>query len=221
MSRTNPPRRRSPLTAPRRPRRRERRQQANDAAVGLHDHLGHRCRRAEVAVDLERDVRVGPARRVRRQQADVRAGGEHALERLEGAVTVAEPRPHERRPRPAPRAVRRAVGQPMLQRLGDRCDQGRIAVDDQLVVGEGAEQVGEVAVSRLPLDDLVAPLHQPAVAADRRRRQLRPRRGDLVEPRIVEPSTAAASTQRSNSARVICTSIAGFRQSATRTPSSR
>ena len=74
----------------------------------------------------------------------------------------------------------------MLQRLGDRRDQRGIAVGDQLVVGEGAEQVREVAVSRLPLDDLLAPLHQPAVAADRRRRQQRSRRGDLVEPRVVE-----------------------------------
>ena len=51
------------------PRRRERRQEADDTAIGLDDHLGDRCRRPEVAIDLERDVRVGAARRVGRQQA--------------------------------------------------------------------------------------------------------------------------------------------------------
>ena len=150
-----------------------------------------------------------------------RAGGEHALERVERPVAVAEPRPHQRRPRAAPGAIGRAVGQPMLERLGDRSDDCRIAVGNQLVVREGAEQVGEVAVPRLPLDDLLAhSISRPSLPIFGGGKQRSGRGDHVVEPRIVEAAAAAAaSTQRSKRARVICTSIAGFRHSATRTPS--
>ena len=74
----------------------------------------------------------------------------------------------------------------MFERLGDRSDDCRIAVGKQLIVREGAEQVGEVAVPWLPLDELLVPLHQPAVASDLRRGKQRSGGYHVVQPRIIE-----------------------------------
>ena len=181
-----------------RPRRGQRRQQPDLPLVALQQHLGDGRRAAEVAVDLERRVRV--------EHVGIGAlGAEQELQDVVGVVAVGEPRPEIDPPRRRP--ARRLIAANFERPFHGRGELRR-APDVDVVAGKQAEQVRDMPVmdlGRLHVP-VVEPFLQLAGAADLQRRQPRasgaPRLpADRRRSRACAPPRSRCRTARAGSPR--------------------
>ena len=127
----------------------------------LQQHFRDGSGNPEVAVDLERRVRV--------QQIGVNRLLEHGLNARPCRFPVAQPRKQARQPCVAPPGVPAAVRDAVRQRFARRVKQRRPLRNRPRRIQP--VQVGHMAVSRLRFGEFVCPFQQPTVRPDAQRRQ--------------------------------------------------
>ena len=137
------------------PRLRQRRQDVDLAVLALQQHLDDAGRGAEVAVDLERRMRV--------PQVGQRAVAQQAFEQLVRAVAVAQARPEVDLPRAAPA---RAGVAARIERGARRGGELGVLHRIDRVPGMQREQVRHVPVIVLRIVEIGLPFLQLAPLAD-------------------------------------------------------
>src|SRR5688572_29277086 len=150
-----------------RPRGWQRRKQVDLSGVALEEHLGDPRRRAEVAVDLKRRVRVEQVGVDTAAAGVVRGRAPRRLEQVgedyERVVAVAHARPEVGLPRHRPAGRLVAAD---LHRAARRGVELRRPLARDLAAGMDAEQMREVPVLRILFLEVFGPLLELAALAD-------------------------------------------------------
>ena len=110
---------------------------------------------------------------MRVEQIRQRGFPQQRLNILARLVAIAEPRPEVDDPRATPARVTAAARQSFLQRQSRRRREFRRAISRNLFSGMQREEMRDVPMPRLVLLELLAPFHQPTVAANLRPLQSR------------------------------------------------
>ena len=171
-STSTPPRARRPLTRPSAQAFGSAGSRLISPAWLCEQHLGDPRRPAEVAIDLERRVRIEQVR-----ERGLPKQRQHVLVRELGFL---QPRPEVDDPRAAPAGMTPAVGQPPLQRFLGRRRQFRRAVQRDLVARVQRIELRHVPVAGLHFLEVLRPFLDLPVLADLERRQPRPRLRHLL-----------------------------------------